>query len=70
VRFFDAENGLVVLGLFGESEMTALRTSDGGETWEAERLPVGMGKPYLSRDGKFLAVQHSMGNKLVLLKYE
>jgi photosystem II stability/assembly factor-like uncharacterized protein len=70
VRFFDAENGLAVLGLFGESEMMALRTADGGETWEEESLPVGLGKPYLSRDGKFLAVQHSSQRLPILLKYE
>ena len=69
VRFFDAENGLVVLGLFGESNMVALRTADGGETWQEENLPVGLGTPYLSRDGRFLAV-HQFSKGLTLLKYE
>jgi photosystem II stability/assembly factor-like uncharacterized protein len=70
VRFFDAENGLVVLGLFGESEMRALRTADGGQTWEEESLPVGVGKPYLSRDGTFLSVYAFSKKGLTLLKYE
>jgi photosystem II stability/assembly factor-like uncharacterized protein len=69
VRFFDAENGLVVLGLFGESSMIALRTADGAETWQEESLPVGLGTPYLSRDGKFLAV-HQFSKGLTLFKYE
>ena len=69
VRFSDADHGLVVLGFFGESSMVALRTVDGGETWEEESLPVGSGTPYLSRDGKFLTV-HQFSKGLTLLNYE
>jgi photosystem II stability/assembly factor-like uncharacterized protein len=69
VRFFDADHGLVVLGLSGETNMIALRTADGGETWKKESLPAGLGTPYLSRDGKFLAV-NQWNKGLTLFKYE
>ena len=69
VRFFDANHGLVVLGLSGETGMIALRTSDGGKTWEKESLPGGLGKPYLSRDGKFLTL-NVWGKGVTVLKYE
>jgi photosystem II stability/assembly factor-like uncharacterized protein len=69
VRFFDADNGLIILGLFGDTNMMALRTADGGATWEVESLPSGLGVPYLSRDGKFLAV-HQFSKGLTLFKYK
>ena len=69
VRFFDADNGLVVLGLSGETNMVALRTSDGGKTWKKESVPGGLGKPYLSRDGKFLTL-NLMGKGVTVLEYK
>jgi photosystem II stability/assembly factor-like uncharacterized protein len=69
VRFFDASHGLVVLGLSGETSMVALRTTDGGKTWKKESLPAGLGKPYISRDGKLLTV-NQWGKGTTLLKYE
>jgi photosystem II stability/assembly factor-like uncharacterized protein len=69
VRFSDADHGVVVLGLSGETSMVALRTSDGGKTWKQENLPAELGKPYLSRDGKFLTV-NQWGKGTTLLKYE
>jgi photosystem II stability/assembly factor-like uncharacterized protein len=69
VRFFDADNGLVVLGLSGKTGMIALRTDDGGRTWKEESMPEGMGTPYISRNGKFVTVNQSFG-KLTLFKYE
>jgi photosystem II stability/assembly factor-like uncharacterized protein len=69
VRFFDAGHGLVVLGLSGKTSMIALRTVDGGKTWKQENLPAELGKPYLSRDGKFLTV-NQWGKWVTLLKYE
>jgi photosystem II stability/assembly factor-like uncharacterized protein len=75
VRFFDAKKGLVVLGLNGESGMIALRTADGGKTWAKESLPGGLGKPYLSRTGRFLTLNiwNDTGKQaggVTLLKYE
>ncbi len=69
VHFSDADHGLVVLGLSGETSMVALRTADGGKTWKKETLPAGLGKPYISRDGKFLTV-NQWGKGTTLLKYE
>jgi photosystem II stability/assembly factor-like uncharacterized protein len=69
VRFLDAKHGLVVLGLSDKTSMIALRTADGGKTWKEESLPAELGKPYISRDGKFLTV-NQWGKGLTLLKYE
>lgn len=69
VRFVDANNGLVVLGLEGKPSMIALRTADGGTTWKEENLAAKFGAPYISRDGKFVTV-NKWGEGTTLLKYE
>ena len=69
VHFFDANHGLVVLGLSGKTSMIALRTADGGKTWKEESVPAGLGAPYISHDGKFLTV-NLWGKGITLLKYE
>jgi photosystem II stability/assembly factor-like uncharacterized protein len=67
IRFTDANHGLVVLGLEGKANMTALRTADGGKTWKEENVPAKLGKPFVSRDGKFLTVS-KWQDGLTLLK--
>lgn len=67
VRFMDADRGLVVLGLEGNTNLIALRTVDGGKTWKEETVPAGSGKPFISRDGKFLTVSKWLEG-LTLLK--
>jgi len=69
VRFLDANNGLVVLGLSGKTTMTALRTTDGGKTWKEEILPTRLGAPYISRDCKFIAV-NKWNDGVILLKHK
>jgi photosystem II stability/assembly factor-like uncharacterized protein len=69
VRFLDADHGLVVLGLSGKTSLVAMRTADGGKTWKEESLPAELGKPYLSRDGKFLTV-NLWGKWVTLLQYK
>jgi photosystem II stability/assembly factor-like uncharacterized protein len=62
IRFFDADNGVIVLSLVGggRSSVVALRTMDGGETWTSESVVSGdAGVLYLTRDAKFLTV-HSL----------
>jgi photosystem II stability/assembly factor-like uncharacterized protein len=58
MRFLDANHGIVVLSLVGggESKIVALRTTDGGQTWEEETVPAEIGAPYLTRDGMLLTV--------------
>lgn len=58
MRFLDAEHGLVVLSLTrdGESEVLGLRTTDGGQTWQRERVRVAIGQYYLTHDGTLLTV--------------
>ncbi len=67
IRFTDASNGLVVLGLEGKSNLIALRTADGGKTWKEESVPAKLGKPFVSRDGRFLTVS-KWQDGLTLLK--
>ena len=70
VRFVDADNGLVVLGLTGKASMIALRTGDGGKTWTEESLPAKLfGAAYISRDAKFVTL-NKWGEGTTLLKYE
>lgn len=72
VRFLDAENGVVVLGLAGggKSKMLALHTADGGKTWKEEEVPTSIGLPYLTRDGKVLTLfgMFDVG-KITVLRY-
>lgn len=71
MRFFDADNGLVVLSLVGQqSRVVALRTSDGGQTWQEEAVPAEIGVPHLTHDGSFLTV-HSFHNTgaITVLEY-
>jgi photosystem II stability/assembly factor-like uncharacterized protein len=58
IRFMDDENGVVVMNLAGggKSELLALHTADGGQTWEHHVLPVGLGVLYLSHDGQYITV--------------
>ena len=69
VGFVDADHGLVVLGLSGNTNLVAFRTADGGKTWKKESVPAEAGKPYLSRDAKFLTV-NQWGKWATLLRYE
>jgi photosystem II stability/assembly factor-like uncharacterized protein len=69
VRFTDADNGIVVLGLiYSGGAMLALRTADGGTNWSRETLPVKLGAPFLKHDGTLLTVLG--GNNLIsVLRY-
>jgi len=69
VRFFDANRGLVALGLSGKPGLIALRTADGGKTWKEESLPPASGAVYISRDGKFMTV-NQWNKGVTLLRYK
>jgi photosystem II stability/assembly factor-like uncharacterized protein len=67
IRFADAQNGLIVLGLMNSGgTMLALRTADGGKTWSQEPVPVKIGAPFLTHDGTVLTVLGSDGRVNVL----
>jgi hypothetical protein len=71
MRFSDAEHGLIVVssGDSGKVEpVMAFHTSDGGQSWTSEIVPVLAGPVYLSREGNFLTVITNV-NQLTLLKY-
>jgi hypothetical protein len=58
MRFYDADQGVVVLNLAGggERKVVALRTVDGGQTWDEESVPSEIGIPYLTHDGRLLTI--------------
>jgi hypothetical protein len=72
MRFSDADHGLVVVSAspFGKPEpVMAFHTSNGGESWTSEAVPVLAGPVYLSRKGGYLTVITG-ANQITLLKYE
>ena len=72
MRFSDAEHGLIVISSspYGkEVPVIAFHTSDGGQTWISEPVPVLAGPVYLAREGGFLTVITGV-NQLTLLSYE
>jgi photosystem II stability/assembly factor-like uncharacterized protein len=71
VRFLDADHGLIVLSLTGDgqSRVLSLRTTDGGQTWERDRVPVSIGQFLLTHDGTILTVADLMDSgKITLLR--
>jgi len=58
VRFSDENCGTVILGLAGngKSEVWAMRTANGGQSWNHESVPVSIGQFYLTHDGTLLTV--------------
>jgi photosystem II stability/assembly factor-like uncharacterized protein len=73
VRFTDADHGLVVVHLAGglSSEVVALRTADGGRTWEQEQvMEVSLlNALYLSHDGSVLTIADQMEEQVIVLRY-
>src|SRR6266498_2079754 len=72
MRFSDSKHGLIVVSSspYGKpTPVVAFRTSDGGETWISESVPVLAGPVYLARKGGYLTVITAYG-QLTLLKYE
>jgi photosystem II stability/assembly factor-like uncharacterized protein len=71
MRFADAQHGLIVISSspFGEAEpVMAFHTSDGGQHWTSEPVPVLAGPVYLARSGGFLTVITG-ANQITLLQY-
>jgi photosystem II stability/assembly factor-like uncharacterized protein len=58
MRFADARHGLVIVSLKHETteKVEAFATSDGGQTWVVDLIPVKAGPLYLSRDARLLTV--------------
>jgi photosystem II stability/assembly factor-like uncharacterized protein len=72
MRFSDAQHGLIVISSspFGEEKpVVAFHTSDGGQHWTSEAVPVLAGPVYLARSGGFLTVITG-ANQISLLKYK
>jgi len=71
MRFTDSEHGLIVIssGPYGNVDpVMAFHTSDGGQTWTSEIVPVLAGPVYLAREGNLLTVITQVG-QLTLLRY-
>jgi len=70
IRFFDADHGVIVLSLAGGGgNLLALRTADGGQTWEQEDVPAKMGTLHLSHDGTILTILDTR-NGVTVLRYQ
>jgi hypothetical protein len=70
MRFSDAEHGLVVMHLRNDDQeqVIAYHTSDAGQTWTSELVPVKPGPLYLSQDGRLLTVITGP-NMMTVLRY-
>lgn len=72
MRFFDADHGLIIASLAGggNSELVALRTADGGKTWQKEDLavPAKIGSLYLTHDGTTLTI-FDTSNQVTVVRY-
>lgn len=69
LRFIDADNGLVVF-LNRDNKVKAMRTLDGGSTWNYEALPeLNPGYIYLTRDLQTLTIASASLTEITVLKY-
>jgi photosystem II stability/assembly factor-like uncharacterized protein len=68
IRFFNTDHGIIVACLAGDgqSKVVAMKTIDGGKTWETEELPVKIGALFLSHDGTTLTVMRDNREMIVL----
>lgn len=71
MRFTDVNHGLIVVSPadYGKGAVMAFHTSNGGQTWTSETVPVAAGPVYLAREGNLLTVITGV-NQLTLLRYE
>jgi photosystem II stability/assembly factor-like uncharacterized protein len=67
MRFQNKENGIIVLAMAGRgnTQFISLHTSDGGQTWEEQDIPLNLGAIYLSHDGRFLTVTELGGARTI-----
>jgi photosystem II stability/assembly factor-like uncharacterized protein len=74
MRFTDSNNGLVVFALKTDNVtgVFSARTTDGGQTWQREQLPIDYTLPtlYLAHDGVTLTAKHYIRNELTVLRYQ
>jgi photosystem II stability/assembly factor-like uncharacterized protein len=72
LRFFDADHGVIIASLAGggSSKLVALRTADGGKTWQKEDIsvPALIASLYLTHDGTTLTIFDAT-NQLTVLRY-
>ena len=71
VRQVADQHGIIVLRLKtgDEENIMAYHTSDAGQTWTSEVVPVEPGSLYISRDGRLLTVLHGGTNIMTVLRY-
>jgi photosystem II stability/assembly factor-like uncharacterized protein len=69
LRFTDADHGLAAFSLVGgEAKITIIHTTDGGETWEQEKVSVPTGTLHLTHDGKTLTVIDRSAAQIMVLR--
>jgi photosystem II stability/assembly factor-like uncharacterized protein len=72
MRFTDSQHGMIVVSPTDKAKaepVLAFHTSDGGQTWTSEVVPVLAGPVYLAREGGYLTVITQV-NQLTLLRYD
>jgi photosystem II stability/assembly factor-like uncharacterized protein len=73
VRFADADHGVVVMSVSGDggSRLMALRTADGGQTWEQEEVMSSslLIALYLSHDGSVLTIADQLEEQVIVLRH-
>ncbi|OPZ91855.1 MAG: Ycf48-like protein [Firmicutes bacterium ADurb.Bin419] len=69
IRFADERNGLAVF--FNKNkQLRALRTADGGDSWENETVPeIKSGYIYMTRNLQSLTIASSLNSEITVLKY-
>jgi photosystem II stability/assembly factor-like uncharacterized protein len=70
LRFTDADHGLIVLSIMGmKGELVAMRTADGGLTWQQESLPIKANPLHLTHDGTILTITNP-SQEIAVLRYQ
>lgn len=69
--FLFSEDIVDVQSIWQCGRITFSTSKDGGQTWEHDIVPVGLGVLYLSHDGEYLTVTEvGGGGKVILLEYQ
>lgn len=68
MRWLNSSTGIILINLYGDGESLVLSysTTDGGQTWQKEVIPVQIGALFLTRDAKTLTITHP-GNSITVL---
>jgi photosystem II stability/assembly factor-like uncharacterized protein len=70
IRFTDANSGIVIVSPEdSDGALVALRTTDGGSSWNQEALPAKSGPLHITHDGRFVSILGG-DSSITLLHYD